>query len=133
MIGIGNNLLERFCNIVNGYIKKLSPAEIKLMHALTNYDIVIAETIQSRDLFDKLPKGKKMQSFWLKKKVGDHAQPHPIVPINPEILQKVEGLMPLLKVREELANRINRTRWLYSDTKELMHSPVFKSKISYQP
>jgi len=120
LIGIGNNLLDRFCDIVNEYIEKLSPAEIKLMRALTNYDIIIAETIQSRDLFDKSPEGKKMKSLqvWLKKKVGDHARPRPIVPINPEILQKEEELMPLLKVREAMADRINRTRQLYSDTQK---------------
>ena len=34
---------SRFCDKVNEYIEKLSPAEIKLMHALTNYDIIIAK------------------------------------------------------------------------------------------
>jgi hypothetical protein len=43
LIGTGNNVLYRFCDKVNEYIEKLSPAEIKLMHALTNYDIIIAK------------------------------------------------------------------------------------------
>lgn len=104
LIGIGNNLLNRFCDIVNEYIEKLSPAEKKLIHALTNYDTIIAETIHLRDEFDKSPEGKKMKSLqvWLKKKGGDPAWPHPIAPIDPEIQQKEEELIPLLKVREEI-------------------------------
>lgn len=61
LIRIGNNLLNRFCDIVNEYIEKLSPAEKKLIHALTNYDTIIAETIHLRDEFDKSPEGKKMK------------------------------------------------------------------------
>jgi hypothetical protein len=64
--------------MVDEYIEKLSPVEIKLMHTLTNYDINIDETIQSRDEFDnKSPEGMKMKSLqvWLKKKVGDNASP----------------------------------------------------------
>ncbi len=110
LIGIGNNL----------YIEKGSPAEMKLIHVLTNYDTIIAETIHSRDEFDKWPEGKKMKSLqvWLKKKGGDPAWPHPIAPIDPEIQQKEEELMPLLKVREEMTDRINKTRRLYSDTQK---------------
>ena len=68
LIRIGNNLLDRFCNIVNEYIEKMSPAEIKLMCTLTNYDIIIAKTIQSRNLFDKSLEGKMMKSLqvWLR-------------------------------------------------------------------
>ena len=56
---------------------------------------------------------------WLKKKGGDPAWPHPIAPIDPEIQQKEEELIPLLKVREEImADRIHKTRRLYSDTQK---------------
>ncbi len=120
LIGIGNNLLNRFCDIVNEYIEKLSPAEMKLIHVHTKYDTIIAETIHSRDEFDTSPEGKKMKSLlvWLKKKGGDPARPHPIAHIDPEIQQKEEELIPLLKVREEMADGKNKTRRLYSDTQK---------------
>ncbi len=86
LIGIGNNLLNIFCNVMNEHIEQLSTAEIRLMRALTNYDSIISETVMTRDKFDKAPKGKKMKSLqvWLalrKKKTIGGILPSP-VPIN---------------------------------------------------
>ena len=57
-----------------------------------------------------------------KELVGDCTQPHPIVPINPEILQNEEELMLLLKMREEMVNKLNQTQQLYSDTQKNLHT-----------
>ena len=59
LIGIGNNLINRFCDVVNEYVDKLSAAEIKLARALTNYRLIMVETAKKRDEFDTSPEGKK--------------------------------------------------------------------------
>ncbi len=63
LIGIGNNLLDKFCDMINDFIKKISPDKIKLARALTNYNIIIFETIKKRDAFDEAPEEKKLKSL----------------------------------------------------------------------
>jgi hypothetical protein len=41
LIGIGNNLLDKFFDMINEFITKLSTDKIKLAHALTNYILII--------------------------------------------------------------------------------------------
>ncbi len=67
LIGTGNNLLNRFCNVINKFMEKLSTAEIRLMCALANYNIIIARTVRTKEMFDAAPKGKKLKSLqvWL--------------------------------------------------------------------
>jgi hypothetical protein len=45
LIGIGNNLINRFCDVVNEYVENLSAAEMKHARALTN-PVVIAQTLK---------------------------------------------------------------------------------------
>lgn len=62
-IGIGNNLLDRFCQVVNALIEKLSDEEIKLRRMLGTYNTVIDETVKERKDFDKSPDGAELKSL----------------------------------------------------------------------
>ncbi len=59
LIGIGNNLINRFCDVVNEYMENLSAADGKLARALTNYGLILVETAKLRDEFNASPEGKK--------------------------------------------------------------------------
>ena len=63
LIGIGNNLINRFCDVVNEYVENLSAAEIKLARALTNYRLIMVKTAKKRDEFDVSPEGKKRKAL----------------------------------------------------------------------
>ena len=63
LIGIGNNLINRFCDVVNEYMENLSAAEGKLARALTNYSLILVETAKLRDEFDASPEGGKMKGI----------------------------------------------------------------------
>ncbi len=67
LIEIGNNLLGKFCDVINEFIEKNKPRKIKLARAHTNYNLIIIETIKKRDAFDEAPEGKKLKSLqvWL--------------------------------------------------------------------
>ena len=58
LVGIGNNLINRFCDIVNEYVENLSAEEMKHARALTNYRLIMVETAKKRDEFDASPEGK---------------------------------------------------------------------------
>jgi hypothetical protein len=58
LIGIDNNLIDRFCDIVNEYVENLSAEEMKHARALTNYRLIMVETAKKRDEFDASPEGK---------------------------------------------------------------------------
>jgi hypothetical protein len=60
LLEIGINLLNRFCDVINEYIEKFNTAEIVLMHALTNNNLIIVEIVKTRDEFDQAPKGKRI-------------------------------------------------------------------------
>ncbi len=61
LIGIGNNLLDKFCDMIRAYFEKLSAEEVKLAQQLTTYKIIIVDTVKERDEFDQSPKGKKLK------------------------------------------------------------------------
>jgi len=63
LIGIGNNLINRFCDVVNEYVENLSTEEMKHARALTNYDLIMVETAKKRDEFDASPEGKKRKAL----------------------------------------------------------------------
>ena len=62
-IGIGNNLLDKFCHVTTVLIEKLSMKEIQLMRTLGTYKKIIDETVTERKEFDKSPDGTKMKSL----------------------------------------------------------------------
>ena len=62
-IGIGNNLLDRFCHIINAFIEKLSTEEIKLIRALGTYKNIINKTVKDRKAFDLSPAGTQLESL----------------------------------------------------------------------
>jgi hypothetical protein len=63
LIGIGNNLINRFCDAVNEYVENLSAAEMKHARALTNYGLIMVKTAKKRDEFDASPDGKKQKTL----------------------------------------------------------------------
>ncbi len=62
-IGIGNDLLTKFCSIVNEFIESKCDQEIELARQLTVHEQVIIDTVKERDAFDVHPsKGKLLKS-----------------------------------------------------------------------
>ena len=59
LIGIGNNLINRFCDVVNEYVENLSAAEMKHARALSNYGLIMVKTAKKRDELDASPDGIK--------------------------------------------------------------------------
>jgi len=55
LIGIGNNLINRFCDVVNEYVENLSAAEMKLAWALTNHSLIMVKTAKKRDECNESP------------------------------------------------------------------------------
>ncbi len=66
MIGVGNNLLNKFCDGVNKFIENKSIQQITIQRALTNYDLIVLETVKQRDDFDLSLEGKKLKSLQAK-------------------------------------------------------------------
>ena len=66
MIGVGNNLLNKFCDGVNKFIENKSIRQITIQRALTNYDLIVLETVKRRDDFDLSLEGKKLKSLQAK-------------------------------------------------------------------
>ena len=58
LIGIDNNLINRFCDVINEYVENISAAEMKHARALTNYGLIMVKTAKKRDEFDASPEGK---------------------------------------------------------------------------
>ncbi len=54
MIEVGNNLLNKFCDGVNEFIDNKSIQQINIKRALTNYELIVLETVKQRDDFDCL-------------------------------------------------------------------------------
>jgi hypothetical protein len=63
LIGIGNNLLDKFCDMIRANFEKLSTEEVKLAQRLTTYKIIIVDTVKERVEFDQSPDGKKLKSL----------------------------------------------------------------------
>jgi hypothetical protein len=62
-IGIGNNLLNKFCDTVNEFIDSKCDEEIKIERKLTVHEQVIIDTVKERDAFDASWEGKLLQSL----------------------------------------------------------------------
>ncbi len=52
LIGIGNNLLDKFCNMIRAFFEKMSAEEVKLARQIATYKIIIVDTVKERDEFD---------------------------------------------------------------------------------
>jgi hypothetical protein len=62
-IGIGNNLLNKFCDIINAFIDIQCDKEIHIVRQLIVYEQVIIDTVKERDAFDSSPEGKLLKSL----------------------------------------------------------------------
>ena len=62
-IGIGNNLLDRFCGVVNAFIEKLSMEEIELTRKANAYNSTIHDIVKERNEFDKSSDGTQLKSL----------------------------------------------------------------------
>ncbi len=104
LIGIGNNLLNKFCDVGNEYMENLSAAELKLARSLTNYDLIIVETAKKRDEFDASPEGKKQKALqvWL-------LSPRCAKTISnaDDMLMKEQELKLLEEVQQEMVNKLD--------------------------
>ena len=69
-IGIGNNLLDRFCHVVNAFIEKMSMEEVELARKLNKYNSNIHDAVKERNEFDKSSEGTHLKS--LKGKITSH-------------------------------------------------------------
>ncbi len=135
LIGSKNNLLDKFCDVIDEFIEKISPDKFKLARALTKYNLIIIKTVKKRDTFDEAPEGKTLKSLqvWLascrrtlktivqaaRTNNDDDVPPSP-PPINTailhaDILMKEQELMPLMTVQQEIVDRSKQTRRLYSE------------------
>ena len=105
MIGVSNNLLNKFCNGVNEFIKNKSIQQIKIKLALTNYELIVLETVKQRDDFDSLLEGKKLKSLQAKdasckrkrKNKNLEAATHDV--FDADILRIEHELKPLLAIQ----------------------------------
>jgi hypothetical protein len=61
LIGIGNNLLDKFCDMIRAFFEKISAEEVKLTWQITTYEIIIVGTVKERDEFNQSPDGKKLK------------------------------------------------------------------------
>jgi hypothetical protein len=61
MIGIGNNLLEKFCDMIREFCEKMSAKEVALERQIAIYEIIIGATAKERNEFDCSPDGRKLQ------------------------------------------------------------------------
>ena len=63
LIGIGNNLLDKFCDVIRVFCENLSAEEILFSRQIATYKNIIKATLQERDKFDRSPDGKKLKSL----------------------------------------------------------------------
>jgi hypothetical protein len=58
LIGIRNNLLNKFCDMIRAF---LSAEEVKLAGQIATYKIIIVNTVKERDEFNQSTNGKKLK------------------------------------------------------------------------
>jgi hypothetical protein len=59
LIGIGNQMLARFCNIVNEYVERLSPKEVNTQCKIQILQQIIKEKTTERKAWDQTDESKK--------------------------------------------------------------------------
>ena len=115
LIGIGNNLINRFCDVVNEYVENLSAAEMKHARALTNYGLILVETAKLRDEFDASPEGKKRKALkaWL---LLTRRRATMTIPNADDIRMKEHELKLLDEIQQVMVDKLDRTREIISNT-----------------
>ena len=132
LIGIGNNLLDKFCDMIKVYCEKLSPEEVLLARQVATYEHIIKTTALERDEFDCSPDGKKLKSLQgmitsrkRKVKAKDNTPPSDndaAILLAADIKIKEEEIKPLLTIRRTMVDRLKATRSLLTEKEKALRS-----------
>ena len=132
MIGIGNNLLDRFCDVIKEFFEAMSTEEVNMKRALTISDSIVIETVKQRDNFEKTDEGKKVKLLQrsiaiCRRKIkkfkevesgncDDLPPPNDTAVLTREITAMEDELKPLLNERNKIAEKLVQTRRIISAT-----------------
>ena len=133
LIGIGNNLLDRFCDMIRVYCENLGPEEVLFARQIATYENIIKTTTQEREEFDRSPDGKKLKSLQgmitsRKRKVKSKDNtPAPIdndaaILLAADIKSKEEEIKPLLAIRRTMVEKLKATRSLLTEKEKAFRS-----------
>ena len=132
LIGIGNNLLDKFCDMIRVLCEKMSTEEVLLARQIATYEHIIITTALERDAFDRSPDGKKMKSLQgmitsRKRKVKGKDNTPPSDDVTAELLaadikSKEEEIKPLLAMRHTMVVRLKGTRSLLTEKEKVLQS-----------
>ena len=112
LIGIRNNLLDTFCDIIRVFLEKMSTEEIKSAQKIATYEIIIVTAVKERDDFDKSPDGKRLKSLQgmiasQKRKFKDKDTPHDnVAKLKADIKIKDHEMKLLLVKRQKMVERL---------------------------
>jgi len=120
LIGIGNNLINRLCDVVHEYVEILSAAEMKLARALTNYGLIMVETAKKRDEFNASPEGKKQKA--LKAWFLSTRKCAMTIPNADDIKMKEQELKLLDEMQQVMVDKFIQTRNIISITQNNLHA-----------
>ena len=126
MIGVGNNFLNKFCDGVNEFIENKSIQQITIEQALTNYELVVLETVKRRDDFDLSLEGKKLKSLQAKvasrkckrKNKNLEAATHDV--LDADILRIEHELTSLLAIQNKMVEKLTQTREIISNKQKYL-------------
>jgi hypothetical protein len=120
LIGIGNNLINRLCDVVHEYVEILSAAEMKLARALINYGLIMVKTAKKRDEFNASPEGKKQKA--LKAWFSSTRKCAMTIPNADDIKMKEQELKLLDEMRQVMVDKFIQTRNIISITQNNLHA-----------
>jgi len=124
LIGIGNNLLDKFCDVIRVFCEKLSAEEIKFARQIRAYDSIIATTVKERDEFDKSPDGKKLKSLlgmiaYRRRKVKHNdTPPENVATLEADIKNREQEVKLLGANRQKMVERLERTQSLLTENEK---------------
>ena len=116
LIGIGNSLINRFCDVVNECMENVSAAEMKHARALTNYGLIMVKTAKKRDEFDASPDGEKQKA--LKAWFSLTHKRATTIPNADDIKTKEQELKLLVEIRQVMVDKFDRARKIISSTQK---------------
>ena len=112
LIGIGNNLLDKFCDMIRVFCEKLCAEEVILARQIATYEHII-KTALERDAVNHSPDGKKLKSLQRmitkhKVKGKDNTPPSDDVTelLALGIKSKEEEIKPLLAIQHTMVKRL---------------------------
>ena len=135
MIGIGNNLLDKFCDLIRVHCEKLSAEEITFERQIRSYKSIISTTVTERDEFDNSPAGKKLKSliamiaFRRRKIIHKDTPASTVGKIEADMMSKQQEIKPLVAIRHKLTDRLQGTRTLLTEN-EKAYRAMQSSKAS---